>query len=180
MADFWGFARKAKEIYSWYSFAAGGFALAIAGGAWLVTHGIPWPLAAMAAYCTTVAAMFVALIPALRRETSGAVVAETAKPNYSIWQHRTEYHLYEAAYLLANMEPNRDPVLMTGDAAAWFNLLSEAIKKNELARIQTKLDNDANIFMESGYRPHFDTRIDLVELRRFCKQHKISAPFLRG
>lgn len=67
MADFWSFARKAKEIYSWYSFAAGGLALAVVGGGWLVAHSIPWPLAAMAAYCTVVAALFVALVPTLHR-----------------------------------------------------------------------------------------------------------------
>jgi hypothetical protein len=180
MADFWGFIRKAKEIYSWYSFAVGGVALATIGGAWLVSHGIPWPLAAMAAYCTIAAAMFVALIPTFRREAGGVVATQISKPNYSIWRHRAEYYLYEAAYLLADMEPSRNPALMAGDVAAWFNLLSEAIKKNELRRIQTAPDDNAHIFIDRGYEPHFDTRIDITELRRFCSQRGISAPFLRG
>jgi hypothetical protein len=178
MADFWQFVRKAKEVYSWYSFAVGGFALAVGGGVWLVTHGMPWPIAAMAAYCTVSAAMIVAMIPRFPR----AVIADSplSKPNYSIWRHRAEYHLYEAAYLLADKEPNREPALMAGDAAAWFNLLSEAIKKNELQRIRTPLDDNAHTFPDAGYQPHFDTRIDIAELRRFGKQRGIAAPFLRG
>jgi len=178
-ADLWVFVRKAKEVYSWYSFAAGGFALAVAGGVWLVSHGIPWPLAAMAGYCTVSAAFVVALIPSLLRRTNDSADIQISKPNYSIWRHRREYHLYEAAYLLADSEPNRRPELMSGDAAAWFNLLSEAIKEDELKRIQITQDDNANTFPGSGYKPHFDTRVDAAELRRFCEQRGITARFLR-
>lgn len=179
MADFWALVKKAKEIYSWYSFAAGGVALAIGGVVWLVTHGIPWPLAAMAAYCTVSAAIVVAVIPNLLSRTSNVPHVQISKPNYSIWRHRTEYHLYEVAYLLAGSDPIRAPEMMNGEAAAWFNLLSEAISKDELQRIRIPLDDSANIFMGSGYRPHFDTRIDAAELSKFCKERGISQQFLR-
>ena len=124
--------------------------------------------------------MFVTLIPTFRRETADVAAANISKPNYSIWRHRSEYRLYEAAYLLADAEPNRNPASMIGDTAAWFNLLSEAMQKNELHRILTELDDSAHIFVGVGYQPHIDTRIEVVELRRFCKERAISAPFLRG
>jgi hypothetical protein len=182
MADFWTFVRKAKELYSWYSFAAGGLALAIAGGIWLVAHGVPWPLAAMAAYCTIVAAMYVVALPTVlsrANNSTSPISSPISKPNYSIWKHRAELYLYEVAYLLADEEPNRAPERMVGDAAAWFNLLAEEIKRNELQRIQTDFDDKHHIFLEIGYRPHFDTRIDASELKTFCKKRGLSPPFLR-
>lgn len=68
--------------------------------------------------------------------------------------------------------------MMSGDAAAWFNLLVEALNKGELQRVQTRLDDQNHTFHEVGYRPHFDTCIDANELQKFCKKLSLSATFL--
>lgn len=62
--------KKAKELWSWYSFAAGisalsitGIGFAVGGAVWLVNAGFPMPLALMAGYCTLVGAVYLAMAP---------------------------------------------------------------------------------------------------------------------
>jgi hypothetical protein len=66
----WHFIRKAKELYSWYSFAVGvyvllvaGIGLAVGGAVWLATGGTPLPLVVMAGFCTLVGAVYLAMAP---------------------------------------------------------------------------------------------------------------------
>src|SRR5260370_37366932 len=64
----WRFIRRAKELYSWYSFAVGvgtllvtGVGLAVGGAVWLATARIPLPLALMAGHFTPVGVVYLAM-----------------------------------------------------------------------------------------------------------------------
>jgi hypothetical protein len=70
MAGIWRLIKRAKELYSWYSFTVfvsalliTGVGFAVGGAAWLVKSGIPLPLALMAGFCTLVAAIYLAMAP---------------------------------------------------------------------------------------------------------------------
>jgi hypothetical protein len=87
MARFWAVIRRAKELWSWYSFIVGvstlaitGVGLAVGGTVWLVKSGIPLPLALMAGYCTFVGAAYLAMAPLAYRALSQNLVAKPRKP----------------------------------------------------------------------------------------------------
>ena len=115
----WQLLRKAKELWSWYSFAVGvgtlfisGVGLAVAGAIWLIKSGIPLPLALMAGYCTVVGAVYLAMAPfamrALQRNRLGSKQSnkENSLPNYEAWKHVDTISLLQASRLWCDIDPS--------------------------------------------------------------------------
>jgi|SRR6478609_456153 len=83
---FWQLVRRAKEFWSWYSFAVGtlglavtGVGIAVGGAVWLLKSGVPLPIAIMAGYCTLVGAVYLTMAPlayrALKQEPSKKLIS---------------------------------------------------------------------------------------------------------
>jgi hypothetical protein len=89
---------------------------------------------AVLALATLVHVAYALVFPAFLRLAHAGV---RPKPNYEIWRHKSQFAVIQAACLLADREPTMNPSILDGDAAAWFEVLVEAIQKNELACIST-------------------------------------------
>jgi hypothetical protein len=99
------------------------------------------------------------------------------RPNYSIWRHKKRFYLFEAAYLLADREPIANMSFMTGDASAWYALLYEAIRENELPNVRQPIDSNFT-YVGDGYKPHSETLIEAGELKKFCEKRGRNPEFL--
>ena len=97
--------------------------------------------------------------------------------NSSIWRHRKQFNLVEAACLLADREPVVNPAMLNGDAAAWFVGLCEAIKMNEIKHVPNMFDGQHTF--QDGYRPYAETIVDSSELKKYCEARDRSPEFLR-
>jgi hypothetical protein len=124
----WRFIRRAKELYSWYSFAVGvgtllvtGVGLAVGGAVWLATAGIPLPLALMAGYCTLVGAVYLAMAPlvyrVLRQTPFVTKPGEDNRPNYAAVRLQHQYSLGPASRLWVDLDPR---AFATYDSQAWY------------------------------------------------------------
>jgi hypothetical protein len=101
-----------------------------------------------------------------------------SRPDYSIWRHKTEFALIQAACLLADREPSWDMSTLNGAAAAWFEVLREAIQKNELPyvpSIQDKRYTDVT----GKFSPPADTAILAKDLKKFCTTRGRHPEFLQ-
>ena len=88
------------------------------------------------------------------------------RPNHSIWKHKSEFSLMQAAYLLADREPAGSTAL-NGDAAAWYEVLREAIQKKEVTYIKSAYD-DRYTDISGKFDPQSYTQIPAAELKKFC------------
>jgi hypothetical protein len=135
--------KRAKEIYSWYNFAAGvcalaitGIGISVGGAVWLVKIGIPLPLAMMAGFCTLVGAVYLAMAPAVYRVLLRTGVPPQSPvadaPNYEAWRHVDRFTLNQAAHLWCDLDPDRSD---TFDTSAWVRAFAAAIRKGQLKSI---------------------------------------------
>lgn len=158
MGRVWGWLKKAKDLFSWYSFgsnvlgifgltgAVSGVAAIVAGVVGGVIKALPWPFVLMAAYCTFVGLAYVAVLPiivgsirkatdALSASASAAAAPMPAKkepvrPFYEAWRHVEKFTVREAAYLWADIEPTSKVGSL--EANAWIDALCGAIRTDKL------------------------------------------------
>ena len=99
------------------------------------------------------------------------------RPNNAIWKHKKEFALIQAAFLLADREPSWNVVTLDGDAAAWYEVLLEAIQKKEIERIPA-LDDNRHKDLAGNFHPQPDTSISAAELKKFCEARHRHPEFL--
>lgn len=188
MAKVFGLIRRAKELYSWYSFAIGigalfltGFGIATGGAVWLIRSGIPIPLAIMAGYCTLVGAVYLAMAPLAYRALAPRQKHQAApskdmgrRPNYEAWKHVDVLSLDVVSHLWADVDPNASD---TYDTAAWLHALESAVKKGELELVPQTFGRHAA--EEERMKPDGDTVVTRDALKRFAKKYNYDPLFLR-
>jgi hypothetical protein len=147
------FIKRAKGLYSWYSFGSGivklivltgvfsGVSVSVVGVATAVIRGVPWPITLMAAFSTLSAVACLAATPLIIRAAIQSITPVTANkfrqpitPHWDAWKHVEKFTVREAAYLLENLEPSthsRDPKIQ-----ARINGLCGAIRTGDLELIK--------------------------------------------
>jgi len=140
---------------------------------WSFVKDLPWPVIVVLTGAAIVIVAYALVFPAFVKLIH---VGVDPRPNYSIWRHRKQFGLFEAAYLLADREPIREPAAINGDPAAWFGLLCEAVKHNEIKYVSTMYDPKHTF--QDGYHPHMDTQLEAVELKKFCEARGRRPEFL--
>jgi hypothetical protein len=147
--------------------------IALAG--WSFVKDLPWPIIVVVGAAAMVIAAYALVFPAFVKLIN---VGVERRPNYSIWKHRKQFELYEAACLLAEREPVAVLSHMNGDSAAWLEGLKEAIRLKEIDYIRTVFDN-RHIF--SGiYHPYENTPIERAAFKKYCEARGRYPEFLRG
>ncbi|MGB7097364.1 MAG: hypothetical protein WBD95_01160 [Xanthobacteraceae bacterium] len=151
--------------------------VAIAAGVglamWSFVKDLPWPVIVVLGAAAMVIVAYALVFPAFLKLVH---VGVEPRPNNSIWRHRKEFLLYQAAYLLADHEPIRDPAALRGDSAAWFGVLHEAVSRKEIAYIPSQIDGKHTFGNE--YHPHFDTKLSAEEVKKFCQARHRKPEFL--
>jgi hypothetical protein len=191
MVDRWRLIRKAKELYSWYSFAAGiitllvtGLGLAVGGAAWLVAAGIPLPLAILAGYCTLVAAVYLAMAPMAYRALRQMPIIKPARndrPNYAAVRLQHQYSLAAASRLWVDLDPK---AVATYDSQAWYETFVSAIQGGKLKFKPKKADPsdpisyERRIAYEQQY-PDLNTTVTREEFKRYAASINQDPAFLR-
>ena len=98
------------------------------------------------------------------------------RPDPEIWRHLSTLRLYEAACLLADIEPNKSKIDEPGDVNGWYRALCDAIRDNEIFYIYSILDDDRTT--QYGYLPHPDTVITREDLNKFSTSRNLRRAFL--
>jgi hypothetical protein len=98
-------------------------------------------------------------------------------PNYAIWKHKTQFQLIQAAFLLADREPTFSTAALNGDAAAWYEVLFEAIQTNQMKYIPSPYDKQ-HTDIAGKFSPQSYTIIEAAELKRFCESKHRHPEFL--
>jgi hypothetical protein len=149
----------------------------VGGSAWAMATGIAAPIVLMAAFCTITAGAYLALVPMAYRALQRAQDSPTrVRPDPEIWRHMPRLKLYEAACLLADVEPDIPIVSRPGDPNGWYRALCEAVRDNELAHVPTAFDSQ-HTYAE-GYRPYEETVVGRVGLQRFAANRGAKRAFL--
>jgi hypothetical protein len=172
--------KTALAILGWLGLSAwiGTIATTAGAAAWAVITGVSTPLVIMAVFCTLVAGAYLGLLPMAYRVLLRAQdSAPRQRPDPEIWRHVPRLQLYEAACLLADVEPNVPTVSMPGDANGWYRALVEAIRSGELKRVPTAFDSQ-HTFPGMGYIPYEETVITLIDLRSFAANRDARRAFL--
>lgn len=141
-----------------------GLAIAIGGGVWAVMIGVATPIVLMAIFCTITASAYLALVPmaykVLRKVEDMPV---RVRPDPEIWRHLERYYLFEAACLLADLEPNL-VLAQRGDAYGWYRALVEAVRSQKLTILAFPLD--------------YHSLVSRDDLHKFAGEHGTTRPFL--
>jgi len=146
----------------------------VAMGAWSFVKDLSWPAIATLTFATLILMAYAVVFPAFIKLIH---VGVTERPNASIWKHKKNFELYEAACLLANQPPTSAYSKMNGDARAWYGLLGEAITTKEIKYVLVSLDSRR--FDENGeYSPYEHTIITREEFKKFCDTRNRSPEFL--
>jgi hypothetical protein len=82
---------------------------------WSVVKDLPWPVIVTLGAATVVIIAYGLIFPAFLKLVH---VGVNPRPNQSIWKHKKQFALFQAACLLADVEPVRDPAMLGGDVAA--------------------------------------------------------------
>jgi hypothetical protein len=179
----WRFVRRAKELYSWYSFTVGvgallvgGVSLAVAGAVWLATAGIPLPLVVMAGFCTLVGAVYLAMAPleyrALRQTPIVTKPEDDQRPNYAAVRLQHQYSLDHACRLWVDLDPGAGT---TYDSQAWYRAFVSAIQQGKLKFVPT---HPQRITLEQQ-NPGRDTKVTREEFKRYAASIGQDPLFLR-
>jgi hypothetical protein len=175
-----GNVKALLAILGWLGLSAwvGGIATAAGGAVWAVMTHVSTPLVIMAVFCTFTGAVYLGLAPMAYRALARIQDAPTRpiRPDPEIWRHLSTLRLYEAACLLADIEPNKSKVDEPGDVNGWYRALYDAIRDNEILYIYSILDDDRTT--QYGYLPHPDTVITREDLRKFSTSRNLKRAFL--
>jgi len=130
---------------------------------WSFLKDLPWPVILSIALITTVGTAYATVFPAFVKLINFGV---NPRPNYAIWRHKKQFTLLQAAFLLADRQPVFDLTLVKGDAAAWYEVLREALITNELPHVPT---NDRHsVGLDGSFVPQPQTPIEASALKEFC------------
>jgi hypothetical protein len=138
------------------------FVAAVVVAAWSFVKDLAAPVIAVLALATLVHVAYLLVFPSFLRLIN---VGVKPRPNYSIWRHKLDFTVVQAAYLLADREPGGVSHI-NGDAAAWYEGLVEAIKKKEITHVRSSYDRQHTT--EDGFSPQGWTEIAAEELKKFC------------
>ncbi|WP_342712006.1 hypothetical protein AAFG13_10980 [Bradyrhizobium sp. B124] len=141
---------------------------------WSFVKDLAWPVIVTLGIVTMVTVAYGLMFPAFLKLVHLGV---NPRPDHSIWRHRKEFRLDEAACLLANVEPVHSYSVMDGNSKAWLSLLCEAVKLKEIERIPDKAQDPRNTY-GGQYRPDENTIINADQLKRFCTAHGRKPEFL--
>jgi hypothetical protein len=136
--------------------------IAIAG--WSFVKDLPWPVIVVLGFGMAVFTAYALVFPAFIRLLN---VGVQPRPNFEIWKHKAQFQLIQAAYLLADREPNSNPAALSGDPAAWYEVLFEAIQTKKLAHIKSPYD-DRHTDTFGKFSPETYTLIEGAALKTFC------------
>ena len=145
--------------------------VAIAG--WSFVKDLPWPVIVTLGLATIVTVAYGSMFPAFVRLIH---VGVNPRPNYSIWKHKKQFSVSQAAYLLADREPVPNPSSIEGDAAAWYAVLYEAIKLKDLQYIGAS--TDSRYMFDDGFHAQTFTEITADSLKKFCESKGRKPEFL--
>jgi hypothetical protein len=177
----WNGIKAAWAILGWLGFTGFlvGIATAFAGAAWAVINGIAAPIVVMAALCVFTAAVYLAMAPmAFRVLQRAQEVPIRTRPDPEIWRHLKEMRLFEAACLLADIEPDLPTVSRPGDAYAWYRALCNAVNTKEMTGISTPFDGH---HINNGvYHAYEETVISRDVLKRFADERQVRRAFLEN
>jgi hypothetical protein len=155
-----------------------GLASTVGGVGWAMISGIPGPFVLMAAFCTFTGAVYLALVPMVYRALLRVQASPArTRPDPEIWRHLSTLQLYEAACLLADIDPDFQTADNPGDANGWCRALGEAIKAEEISRIPSPRDNRDHL-LPDGYHPHRETVITRDALKKFAAKRQVRRAFL--
>jgi len=165
-----------EPILDYFDWRKRVFALAagLTIGVWSFLKDLPWPVIVVLAFGMLVLAAYALAFPAFLRLVN---VGVRPRPNHSIWKHKKEFALIQAAFLLADREPSWNTTALDGDAAAWYEGLYEAIRKGEIKHVPDA--NDQRHTNADGFQPQMYTLIAASELRKFCAARDRRPEFLR-
>jgi hypothetical protein len=159
------------DYFDWRKRLVAGLAVA----AWSFMKDLPWPVIFVLGFGMIVFTAYGLAFPAFIKLINTGV---QPRPNHTIWRHKREFSLIESAFLLADREPNYGSVALSGDAAAWYALLHEAISKKEIANVPT--DNDDRYTDRLGnFNAQPYTLITVADLKKFCEPRERFPEFLR-
>jgi hypothetical protein len=199
----WKWAKRAKDIYSWFSFVSSilgalgltavisGIVVTVAGVVGSVMKGLPWPFVLMAAYCTLVGMAYLAALPFFIKAIVGlAPIPEGAlsvkkreivRPHYEAWKHLEKFTLREAAYLWIDLEPLAEK--NNTEAAAWVEAFCGLIRSDKLAFIpQTRGSSmgriDSGALRYQRDNPDSNTEVRREALIEFARTNDYKPKFL--
>jgi hypothetical protein len=179
--------RRAKELWSWYSFTVGVGALAVAGATtaiggavWLIRAGIPLPLALMAGFCTLVGAVYLAMAPMAYRFLSQKAQSERpvrapTRLNLTAIRLQHQYTILAASRLWVGIDPNK---VSTPDSVAWFDAIVSAIQQDKLT-IQSRWGSDEHMKAIERSDPMTTTVVNRDDLKKFATSIGQDPEFLR-
>ena len=143
-------------------------------GVWSFMKDLPWPVIFVLGFGMLVLTAYGLAFPAFIKLVN---VGVKPRPNYSIWKHKKEFSLIQAAYLLADREP-AGTTLLNGDAAAWYEVLREAIQNKEIIHIPSEYDQ-RHTDLRGKFDPQTYTLIPAAPLKKFCEDRDRFPEFLR-
>lgn len=98
------------------------------------------------------------------------------RPDPEIWRHVSRLELFQAACLLADIEPDFTIVDKPGDANGWLTVLRDALRSDEIKYIKTVYDSQH--VLADGYHPHKETVISRESLQQFAAKRHHRKAFL--
>jgi hypothetical protein len=192
MRKLWSVIKRAKEVWDWFgliwqiagALSLTGIVVAVASTAWAMVRGLPGPFILMGAFCTFVAALWLALAPLALRAFARASVSPVAKdslrPNYAAWRNRAYIHLGDAACLFADQTPTAH-IRSDPKVREYLGSLIDAARNGEMAfpfRSAEEVRTTAALQVERSY-VDANTQVTLDALKAFARKRLYSPPFLR-
>jgi hypothetical protein len=159
---------------------------AVGGTVWAMISGFSAPIVIMAAFCTLTAGVYLGLVPLAYRALLRVqeIGPKRDRPSPEVWQHLPELRLYDAACLLADIEPDKPAVSKPGDANGWYRMLCEAIRSGELHIVPTPYDPEHTFVdlerdpLKHMYTPNEETVVSRRALQEFAKKRSVKRAFL--
>jgi hypothetical protein len=189
----WKWIKKTKDFNSWYSFGSNivrlivwiglfsGLGASVVGVTAAIIKGVPWPIILMSGVSLLIAVGGLAVTPLLIRASIQSLAPNKIKqpiaPHWDAWKHVEKFKIYQAAHLLANLEPSihqRDPKIQ-----AWITGLTAAISTGKLDFIVNRnpafqsTDSDERVKSRQMKNPNMETEISRAALVDFAKQNNI-------
>jgi hypothetical protein len=181
------FVKKLKELWDWLGLVwqlvgllgFAGFAVSIGGTVWAMLLGLPPPFILMAAFCTLVAAVYLAMAPmaylALSRAEPIRKPTKTPAPiNYSAIRLQHQYPLAAASKLWVGIHPSTIP---TADSQTWFETLQSAIQRGTLKFVPRNPGGRTITYEQQN--PDLNTLVTREELKKFASSIGADPEFLR-
>lgn len=154
-----------------------GAAGAVGAAVWAVVTGVPIPIVVMAAFCTITAAAYLALIPmAYRALLRAQDIPIGNRPDPQVWRILPQFTLWQAACLLADVEPTIGFINVPSSANGYSHALSIEINSGRMKRIEMHYDH---LQVRDGtYVADINTVISKDDLKKFALERDIKRAFL--